>query len=118
MSGTRKPTRQEVKARAITVANSMREYLTDRREKAIARRALDKKAALLVGKEGGGSGITVTMRRISGEASSREPEFVARHAGPNRATRRATARREQKRMLPGPNKPWYAPTGLDRGDRE
>lgn len=81
----------------------MREWLTERREAAQERSRLDAKQRALLGTGSGGSGVTVTMRRISGEAASREPVWIVRHQFPNREARRRGARSL------GQNKPYVRP---------
>lgn len=102
----RKPTRKETTAAKLTVAAAMRGWLTDRRDAVRDQIARQRKADLLTG-EGGGSGVTVTMRRISGEAAAREPHYIARAEGPNRAERRLPRNRSRhdRVWVPGPFEP-------------
>lgn len=80
--------RRQVLNEKITRANAIRGWLEDRRAAAFERRALERKAALLA-PQGGGHGITITMRDISARAASRDVEWARHHVGPNRAMRRA-----------------------------
>jgi hypothetical protein len=87
---SRVPSRKEIKAVALAKANKMRAWISESRQAVAERNRLDQKAALLAGPSGGGSGITITMRQISGEAASRDPEYIHEHTdgGANRHERR------------------------------
>lgn len=124
MTGKRKPTRAETRAAWIARANTMREWLTERREAAIDRRRLNQKAALLAGPSGGGSGVTVEMRRISGEAEARPPVYLFEQTegGANREARRNTRGHKRTRggQLVNPlpasrNLTYVAALGVERG---
>jgi hypothetical protein len=74
---------------------SLRAWLNDRRELAKEAAKRQAKADLLTGETGGGSGVTVTMRRISGQAQAKQREWVYRqpkNAGPTRQERRHNPR--------------------------
>ncbi len=117
----RKPRRAEVNQRRLVIAARMREYLNDKLDAARERNRLDAKARLLT-PDGGGSGVTIEMRRISGEAKSRKPATInpGGYTGPNRAERRADARRTgrgwQNRVRPSQNAPYVTPRDTARGD--
>lgn len=77
-------------------ATLLTEWHADRKAAALKRADRDKKAALLA-PSGGGTGVTLTMRQISGEAKAREQEHLAINEGPNHAVRRAEALDERAR---------------------
>lgn len=118
----RKPRRGETTARRLRVAAGMREFLAARKLAAIERNNRERKLSLLL-PEGGGSGVTVEMRRISAEAKQRpeigrgDPNGIS---GPNRAERRHDPRYGRTRhtrawIPPTPDTPgrwvWPTPTG-------
>lgn len=92
-------------------------WYQDCKAAALARIDRDKKSALLLGDLGGGSGVTIEMRRLSGEAKARELETLAINEGPNHASRRAEALRERARdprtgradLTPARNTPYVNP---------
>jgi hypothetical protein len=114
--GDRKPRRAEVRAAQIERANSMLGWLNDRLEAAKERRRLEEKSRLLAGPDGGGSGVTIEMRRLSAHFSSREPEWVIEHTGKNRAARRADRDRADRVWRDG-RYVWPTPPGRNASYR-
>jgi hypothetical protein len=91
---TRKMTRGEHRRIKYERAVRMREWLVTSRERMVERNRLDAKQRALLGDDGGGNGVTVDMREISGQARARDlarpDRWVFRHtkASPNREARR------------------------------
>jgi len=96
--GRRTPRQREVRVEQETRRNFMREWLQDRLAVAQKRNAAGRR------RRPSGSGVTLTMVEIGQEAKRREPVFVVKHSGPNRAERRRLLR--TGRLVPVANRPY------------
>lgn len=117
MTGSgRIPRRSEVLRLRAENAAKMRDWLETMRARRDERIDRDEKARLLAPSESGGHGVTVDMRRISGEAAAREPEWICKHELPNRQMRRGRGRLGRIGGQLGRNVPYVAPRAAGTGD--